>query len=169
MAYPLTLATPAEVAEAAVFAALLEERLFHQLRDEGQAYVVQVEAVRDGWQDLLVVQVPLGPEASASLAGALTVALGRVARLPVEASELERSQRYVLEALRAADTDPERRVRSSLLGGPPAFVAELTDAVLRVEAAALPERVGTWIEPSRAIHVELDPWHGVRRAPERSR
>jgi predicted Zn-dependent peptidase len=170
VAYPLTLTTPTEVAEAAVFAALLEERLFHQLRDEGQAYVVGVEAVRDGWQDLLVVQVPLGPEASASLAGALTVALGRVARQPVEASELERSQRFVLDALRAADADPERRVRSALLGGPPGFVAELTDAVLRVEAAALPERVGTWIEPSRAIHVELDPWHGVRRAaPERSR
>lgn len=170
VAYPLTLTSPAEVADAAVFAALLEERLFHQLRDEGQAYMVHVEAVRDGWQDLLVVQVPLGPEASESLARALTEALGRVARLPVEATELERSQRFVLDAMTAADADPERRVHSALLAGPPGFVAELGDAVLRVEAAALPERVGTWIEPSRAIHVELDPWHGVRRlAPARSR
>jgi hypothetical protein len=157
IAYPLRLSGAAEVGQALVFAAVFEERLFHALRDGGQAYAASVTVERDNWQTFLVVQVPMGPEASPMLERTLIDLLSTTARAEIDATTLERNQRHVLEGLCQLADDPSSWVASPL-------AREGTDATVWIESGVqaatgpgLLESIGVWIEPSRAIHLELDP------------
>jgi predicted Zn-dependent peptidase len=157
LAYPILLARPRDAAAARLAAALLDDALWHEVREAGLGYSFEVRIVRSTWLDAVVLVVPAEAGDHADLGGLLrgVVERARVGRFTDE--ELDHARAVALAALAREDADPAALSAALASGGTAWHGAEVASALGTLDRAGLLATAGRWLDGSRSIDLYEGP------------
>lgn len=158
IAYPIAADDPAAAAAALLAAEILDERLFHALRDAGEAYATYVQLTSIGRRDAILVIMPSAVGETEGYARSLESQLRQLGGEPVDEATLARARGAALHALEAAlDAPVTAVVDATTPVGRRTRGPGVAQALLRVRAEDLSALLTKTLVVERAGTLEFAP------------